>query len=119
MTEREWYSGYKGETNKGIFVVLKEKSDGFVVQYLSGPWEGKFILIPKAIGKEFHDLETLKLTKKQQDKFLDIFYDLFPRDYKDAWHENITSSKMIKVLKDKHPNLFSPVLGKLYREKEE
>jgi len=119
MTERKWYPGFKGETIKGMFEVLKEKPDSFVVQYQSGPWEGKFITMPKTVGGEPQEIESLKLTKKQQEKFLDIFYDLFPEDYRDVWQEDITSRGMIKALKDKHPNLFSPVLGKLYRGKEE
>jgi len=107
--EREWYPGYKGKTSKGGFLVLKENPESFLVQYTSGEWKGRFVSMPKIVGEKVSKAGFPELTKKQQEKFLDLFYSKYPDLYEELWHEGITTRKMVSLIEEEHPNLFELV----------
>lgn len=121
---REWYPGYRGKTQKGEFVVLRLTDGGYLVEYVSGPWEGKEIVMPRETGAEAHEIESLRLTKTQKDELLDVFYDEFPKEF-DSLYNHLsrltgrepTTGGMIEVLRDEYPPLFQIALNKYFTKK--
>lgn len=107
---RQWSPGYKGKTEKGEFVVLRGTSTGYLVEYTSGPWEGKFIDMPKEIGGATKTVEGLRLSKEEKENFLDMFYNEFPSKYKFIYDRlyyirNIepTTSSVLQLIRDEFP----------------
>lgn len=111
---RDWQSGHRGKTAKGDFIVLRATPRGYLVQYTSGEWEGKFIQMPRAVGKQTHTMEGLKLSLEDKEAFLDLFYDIYPEAFNNTFYEGITTSKMVTYLRDDYPAPFEMVLQKFY-----
>lgn len=78
---REWQIGQRNKTAMGAFIVIRRTNKGFLVQYTSGPWEGKYIEMPAVQGKPTKTIEGLRLNKSQKEEFLDLFYKEFPKVY--------------------------------------
>ena len=123
---REWYPGFRGKTEKGDFIVLRLTDKGYLVEYTSGPWEGKYITMPREIGAKTHEVESLKLTKDQKEDLLDIFYKEFPWEY-DTLHNFLlkttgrepTTNGMAEVLRNQYPPLFQIALNRFFQKKED
>lgn len=123
--ERDWYPGYKSSTAKGEFVVVRSTDKGYLVEYLSGLWVGKFIEMPKEVGKKTQAMESLKLSSEKKNDFLDKFYDEFPQEYQsifnylDRLHSHTPSTdETIVVLREEHPPLFQLVLNKFLQQED-
>lgn len=123
MVERHWLPGFRGKTPKGEFVVLRVADEGYLVEYVSGPWEGKHIVMPKTIGAQTHELESLRLTSDQKEKLLDVFYGEFPKEFENLFNYfyNTTGKApktvvMIKVLEEEYPPLFQIALNKFFQK---
>lgn len=121
---REWYPGYRGKTQKGGFVVIRLTDHGYLVEYTSGPWAGKEIVMPKEPGAEIHEIEGLRLTKTQKDELLDVFYDEFPKEFDTLFNylyritnREPSTSGMIEVLRNEYPPLFQIALNKYFTKK--
>ena len=120
---RDWYPGYKGSTKQGDFTVLRGTSQGYLVKYTSGPWEGKYINMPREIGAQTHEIESLKLSIDQKDQLLQIFYDDYQWEH-DAIYDHLERATgrqpkiadLVAVLRDEYPPLFQAALNKFFQK---
>ena len=117
--ERKWYPGYQGKTSKGEFVVIRKTERGYLVHYISGPWEDKWIDMPERIGGESKTIEGLRLGKEQKEKLLDSFYTEYPERYNTAYNiiyrytgKEPTTESVCSYLRDEFPAEFQLILSK-------
>ena len=120
---REWYPGFRGATSKGEFVVLRRTDQGFLVQYTSGEWSGKYINMPKETWAQSHEVESLKLSKAKKQDFLDSFYKDYSFEFDSMYNqqERLTGQEpstesMIEILKNAYPPLFQLALNKFFQK---
>lgn len=120
---REWYPGYREQSKFGEFTVIRTTDEGYLVEYVSGPWIGKFITMPREVGAPVHTLEDLHLKKDQQEEVLDIFYNDFSREFDSLYNylyrtsnQEPTTTRMIGILREEYPPLFQIVLNKYFQK---
>ena len=122
MAERRMLVGQTGKTGKGTFKVLRETQDGYVIEYISGEWEGKHLKMPKTIGETPSKmrLESLRLSKDEMNRFLDLFYEEFRQEYNHvhySFKEDIpTTKQMFEALRNEYIPLFQIILGKFFNK---
>ena len=120
---REWSIGETGETAKGKFAVKSKSDRGYMVEYISGDWKGKRILMPWIKREPHHELETLNLSPEEGDKLLDIFYQDFSREYEllHRYLERVNqtvpgTAEMIELIREELPGLLQISLEKYLQE---
>ena len=125
--ERKWEAGELYKSPKGEFLVLRSTPTGYLVEYRSGKWAGKFIDMPKVAGEKITTVEGLKLKKEEQEKLLDVFYDEYTAEFNSIYshlggNRGVipTTASMVILLRETYPPLFQQALNKyLDKEKKE
>ena len=123
MAERRWAPGYKGQTQKGEFTVLRQTDQGYLVEYTSGSWAGRYITMPKETGAPTHEVESLRLSKDQKEELLDVFYDKFPTEFNSLYNYltrvtgmEPTTASMLNILRDEQLPLFQIALNTFFQK---
>ena len=118
-SKRNWFPGMAGHTDKGDFVVLRSTKSGWLVQYTSGEWDGKFIEMPSEVAGKTKAMESLRMKKEDKEKLLDMFYNDYPQEYTGVYNllyryskNEPTTDAVMNLIREDYPPLFQLILNK-------